>query len=89
MGYGCRAYYALNNLDGSCSKMDQRLTNDVDLLFQYLSEFYLGGHGEREGACSYYTVLKLAGNYCNSIFHILAVQSDCTSTFKSVLGTFE
>ena len=25
--------------------------------------------------------------YCNSSFHILAVQSGCTSTFKSVLGT--
>jgi ABC-type uncharacterized transport system fused permease/ATPase subunit len=43
MSPASRCYYALNNLDSSCPKIDQRLTNDVDLLFQYLAEFLFGG----------------------------------------------
>ena len=33
-------------------------------------------------------VTTQVSRYCNSSFHILAVQSGCTSAIKSVLGTF-
>jgi len=38
-----RLYYTLNNLDMRVDSADQRITNDVDLLMQFLFEFFMGG----------------------------------------------
>merc|ERR1719491_2849856 len=40
--YG-RLYYVCSNLDSRLDLVDQRITNDVDLLMQFVFEFFLGG----------------------------------------------
>jgi len=40
---GAHLYYTLSNLDMRVDSADQRVTNDVDLLMQFLFEFFAGG----------------------------------------------
>lgn len=43
LGKGFRLYYILSNLDMRVDAADQRITNDVDLMMQFLFEFFSGG----------------------------------------------
>lgn len=39
----CRLYYTLNVVDSRVDNIDQRITNDVDQMLQFLTDFVLGG----------------------------------------------